>query len=137
MLNNLKVKFNRFMSGRYGADHLYMATAILFLILQVLNLFAQSLLINLLSLPLIIWTFYRVFSTNISARRAENQSFLKFVQIARAKGLLQKRKIQDIKTHRYRSCANCQTILRLPRKRGIHQAHCPKCGQSTEVRISF
>jgi len=135
MLNNLKWKFARFMVGRYGVDQLYIASAILFIVLQVVQLFVRSPFLSVLIFGLVIWTFYRAFSKNIYARRKENQIFLKFTRAVKAKGKLFIRRIRDIGSYRYRKCSACHTTLRLPRKRGQHKVRCPKCGHLLEVKI--
>lgn len=137
MLNNLKAKFRRFMYGRYGADHLYIASLVLYFVIQVIQLFARSGFLNLISFVLIFWALFRALSKNLPARRAENQKFLKLTRVVQSKWQLQKRKVQDIKTHRYRSCSQCQAILRLPFKKGKHKTTCPKCGHSNQVTIRF
>lgn len=135
MFNKLKWKLTRFMVGRYGVDQLYMASAILFIVLQVIQLFIRSFILSVLIFALVFWTFYRAFSKNIYARQKENQVFLKFMRAAKSKGKLSIRRIKDIGSYRYRKCSTCQTTLRLPKRRGKHQVRCPKCGHLFEVKI--
>lgn len=135
MFNKLKWKLTRFMYGRYGVDQLYMASALLFIVLQVVQLFVRNSFLSVLIFGLVIWTFYRAFSKNIYARQKENQTFLKFTQAAKSKGKLFGRRMRDIGSYRYRKCSACHTTLRLPRKRGQHKARCPKCGHLLEVKI--
>lgn len=135
MLNKLKWKFTRFMYGRYGVDQLYKASVLLFIVLQVLQVFVQNFFLNVLIFALIFWTFYRVFSKNIYARQKENQIFLKFTRAIKSKGKLFVRRLKDIDSYRYRKCSACNTTLRLPKKRGKHKARCPKCGHLLEVKI--
>lgn len=141
-LNNLKWKFARFMYGRYGVDQLYIAGGMLFVVLQLLQIFLKSSILNLILIIFMSWLVYRVFSKNIAARQAENRKFLELSWKVKArwskvqpKWNLFVRRIQDIKTHRYRKCPECDTTLRLPRKRGTHKARCPKCRHLFEVKI--
>ncbi|MEY8291741.1 hypothetical protein AAK882_03695 [Carnobacteriaceae bacterium 52-44] len=135
MLNKLKWKFARFMYGRYGTDELYMASAVLFIALQLLQIFIRNSFLSIITLLLVIWTFFRAFSKNILARQRENQIFLKFTGSVKSKWRMFIRRFQDIRSHRYRKCPECTTTLRLPRKRGTHKARCPKCSHLFDVKI--
>lgn len=135
MFDKLKWKFAKFMYGRYGFDQLYITGGIIFLVLQLLQIFVHIPFLNIISLTFIGWVFFRVFSKNITARRAENQKFLNAIQFIKAKWKGLSRRLQDIKTHRYRKCPNCKTTLRLPRKRGTHKTRCPRCNHLFEVKI--
>lgn len=123
------------MYGRYGVDALYTASVFLFIILQVFQLFIRQPFLNIVSLILMIWMFYRVFSKDILARQKENQKFLKFARLVKSKWTMLFRRMKDIKSHRYRKCSECKTTLRLPRKRGTHKTRCPKCNHLFEVKI--
>lgn len=135
MLNQLKWKFQKFMYGRYGVDQLYIAGGLLFLVLQILQIFMEIPLLNLLLVIFILWLFFRVFSKNTVARQTENQKFLKFSQSVQSKGQNLIQRFRDISTHRYRKCPECETTLRLPRKKGTHKTRCPRCNHSFKVKI--
>ena len=45
------------------------------------------------------------------------------------------RRIRDRKTHVYRSCPVCKSVLRLPRTSGEHGVNCPACHGHFMVRI--
>jgi len=135
MFNKLKWKFAKFMYGRYGVDQLYIAGGILFVVLQILQIFMNIPFLNLLLFIFIGWLFYRVFSKNIAARQAENRKFLKFVHFVKSQWKKLIRRFKDIATHRYRKCPECGTTLRLPRKRGEHKARCPRCSHLFDVKI--
>lgn len=135
MINQLKWKFIQFMYARYGADQLFIESAVLIIALQLLQIFIRSSYLTLFTLIIMIWTFYRAFSKNIAARQAENQKYLAISRPIKSKGKLLMRRFKDISTHRYRECQKCESILRLPRKQGKHRAHCPKCNHSFEVKI--
>ena len=137
MLNKLKWKFVRFMYGRYGVDKLYMASVILFIALQVLQIFIRNPSLSIITFILIIWTFFRVFSKNISARQRENQIFLKFTGIVKSKWIMFIRRMKDLSSHRYRTGSESKTTLPLPRKRGTHKVRCPKCDHLLDVKIWF
>ncbi len=135
MLKNLKWKLARLMYGRYGVDQLYIASGILFIVLQLLQLFVKIPFLNIFLLIFLVWILYRAFSKNILARQAENQKFMKFVHSAKAKWKMSTRRFKDIRSHRYRKCPECNTTLRLPRKTGTHKTRCPRCKHLFEVKI--
>lgn len=135
MLNKIKVKLAQFMQGRYGIDYLYVAGIILYFVLSIVQIFAQIRLLNILLSIFIIWIFYRVFSKNISSRRAENQRFMKWISKLQRKVKPIWQRIRHMGTHRYRKCPECGVTLRLPLKRGRRQVVCPKCQNRFEVTI--
>ncbi len=133
-MNRLKYKFMMLMQGRYGVDQFYNFLLILYLILLIINAFVHSLSINLAMLILLCYTFYRVFSKNIAARQKENAKYL----IVKRKALNCfgdfKKRLTD-KDHVYRKCPHCKATLRFPKKKGKHNAICPKCKKELKVRI--
>ncbi len=135
MLKKWLWKFAGFMYGRNGIDQLYLASGSLVFVLLIVQIFLESTLLSIVSMALVIWTFYRFFSKNILARQAENQKFMKVFGIAKRKWEKLVKRTKDIPTHRYRDCSNCETTLRLPRKRGTHKARCPRCTHLNQVKI--
>src|SRR5690625_6040509 len=104
--------FYRFMYGRYGVDQLYIAGGILFVAIQILQLFLRIPLVNILLLVFLGWLMFRVFSKNISARQAENRKFMEMTQVVKAKGQKLSSRFLEIQTHRYRKCSSCETTDR-------------------------
>ena len=49
--------------------------------------------------------------------------------------LLQKSKHRDRKTHVFRKCPACKSVLRLPRQKGKHTVRCPRCQHRFDVKI--
>lgn len=133
-MNKLKYKLSVFMQGRYGADDLYRGCLILYLILLVINAFFHLKVISLLLTLLVIWVFYRFFSKNIAARQKENAKYLILRSKAKAKYSVFKNRISD-KEHVYRKCPECKATLRFPKKKGCHDAICPKCRKPLKVKI--
>ena len=69
----MKQKMIKFMYGRYGVDKLYMFMFYLFFILQILNLFIRTIIIDIIELTIFIIMFYRVLSKNINKRKKEEK----------------------------------------------------------------
>ncbi|MBQ8894690.1 MAG: hypothetical protein IJ043_09840 [Clostridia bacterium] len=123
----------RFMYGRYGVDQLGKALLWVYLGLLLLGIFVD--LFQILAIALVVWMFFRIFSKNIQKRYAENQKYLQLTGKVKNWFGLQKKKLADRKTHRYRTCPHCKATLRLPNKKGKHTVCCPKCRKDFEVKI--
>ncbi len=134
-MEKFKYKLARFMYGRYGADQLYYALIVMCVILAIVNDITKSVIINVLSIALLIWTVFRVLSRNIYKRRAENEIFMKVWNPIKPKFSLALCRIKEIKTHRYRKCPHCKKVLRLPRKTGKHAVECPCCHNEFQVKV--
>ena len=68
----------RFMQGRYGMDYLSRALAYVSLAMLIITLFWHNSLVYIIAVALMFYTYFRVFSRNISKRYSENQSYLQF-----------------------------------------------------------
>lgn len=134
-MGNIKKKFTNFMSGRYGADGLYNASIAICFLLIVANMFIRSSIIGTFMWALMILTIFRSFSRNIYKRQKENEKFMKIMKPFKTKWSLTLRRFKEIKTHRFRKCKYCKSVLRLPRKTGKHTVKCPSCHKEFEVRI--
>ena len=128
-------KLIRFFYGRYGVDELYYGLFALWIVLLAVNIFARSAVIYLLELVPVGWMLFRSLSKNIPARRKENEVFLRFWRPVKAWFVLQRDRIRDRKSARYRVCPHCGAMIRLPVNRGKHTVPCPKCHEKFETRI--
>ncbi|MBQ9133882.1 MAG: hypothetical protein IJX64_05060 [Clostridia bacterium] len=134
MFRKLLDRFNRFMYGRYGADPLFYALILLYVIFTVLASLFSSLFL-LLAYASFIWAVYRYFSTDIYKRREENRKFLGIWQKIKNYFAYLRDRFRDRKTYRYRKCKYCHAALRLPIKKGKHSVKCPRCQKSFDVHI--
>lgn len=135
MLRRIKEGLVRFMYGRYGTDRLNMFLMILSLVMLALNLIIRSQIFYILCLLVLVIYTFRSFSKNISKRQAENNKYMKMDNKVKKYIKLQKDKWRDRKTHIYRTCPDCKTVLRLPRKKGRHKCSCPKCHKNLDVTV--
>lgn len=126
-------KFQRFMTGRYGVDQLWRALLLFYLIgviiANVLYRFSKIAYgaFFVLSLAILIFAVFRIFSKNIEARRSENASWLKFTGGVKQKFFFEKNKFKQRKTHKFVKCKQCKKTLRLPKHKGKINATCPHC----------
>lgn len=138
-LTKIAMKINRFMYGRYGGDMLSFAIIILYCILVFISNVVRLPIISFLSLILLIWGMYRIFSKNIQKRRRENEWFLKywyrisawFKRIAWNFSNLQRKKTMQAKDkalYKYYRCPKCGNTLRVPKGKGKISIKCPVCG---------
>ncbi len=132
-LSNLGYKIQRFMIGRYGADQLWRALMIFYLLAIVITniVYRFSKIayysLSVLSLAIIIFAVFRVFSKNIEARRKENQEWLKITGGIRQKFIFAKEQNKQKKTHKFVKCKQCKKVLRLPKNKGKLNVSCPHC----------
>ncbi len=130
---NAAMKFQRFMTGRYGTDSLFKALLIFYLIIIVIsNIVYRYSKVSytalwIMGLAVIIFAFFRVFSKNIQMRRSENESWLKLTQKLKQSTALTKDKIKQRKTHKFVKCSKCKKTLRIPRHKGKVNVTCPHC----------
>ena len=129
----MKEKFLKFMEGRYGVDAFARFTMVIALACIVISIFFPGrsvigALLNTVGLLAIIYTYFRMFSRNVSKRYAENEAFLAGVYKIRnffrsKKGLWKQRKVYHI----YK-CPGCRQKIRIPKGKGKIEIRCPKCG---------
>ncbi len=126
------------MSGRYGVygqDTLGKVMMWVYLgwilTCSVVEIFVDNIWFSLgywlITLLMVFYMFFRIFSKNIVARRRENERFCGFFKLRR-------NKFRDRKTHIYRKCPKCKVVLRLPKAKGKHMVVCPKCRERFEVK---
>ena len=118
----------RFMYGRNGEDQLGFVTPWAAIILDVVNLFVRNQvaysILSAVAMVLTIWMVFRMFSKNLSKRRAENAAYMNKVVYPLRQALSRSRD----KEHKYFTCPNCRTVFRVPRGKGRIVITCPKCG---------
>lgn len=127
----MKEKFQKFMQGRYGADAFSQFLSYVALVLTILILiFGGSYSTTLIVIPLaiIIYSYFRAFSKNTYKRAGENQKFLNATAGIRQFFVRLKNHTIGTKTHKYFTCKQCKTELRVPKRKGKIKVRCPKCG---------
>ena len=130
------------MYGRNGPDRLYTfilwASAILLLISMVIEAFVSLVagyILQGVAFVLIIYAFFRVFSKNVSKRRAENERYLRIKFKIHAFFTRQKNRKKYKDTFIYTKCPSCKNVLRFKRVAGTHTAKCPCCKHIFEINI--
>lgn len=117
----------KFMLGRYGVDQLNRFLLIIFIGLSVIYMFTKNIYINGISLVLLVFLYYRIFSKNISKRYEENRKFLNLVNPYRKKFNSTITRLKNMKDYKYFKCPSCDKSLRVPKGKGMIKITCPNC----------
>lgn len=129
----MKNKLQQFMQGRYGFDQLYrvlLLAAVFCALLSALTSETPAIgsLFNMLSIGLLVWALYRVFSRNIEKRYLENLHYLERMGSMGQKARMSKEKMKQRKEYKFFVCPTCKTNLRVPKGKGKVNITCSKCG---------
>ena len=131
----LKERIISFMIGRNGPDALCNFSLYTAIALTLINILFQSIILSIVSYFTMYYALFRMLSRNVSKRQKENAKFLAIRKKVFSPFTLIKLRIRDRKTHVYRKCPYCKSVLRLPRRLGEHTAVCPKCRTRFDVTI--
>ena len=107
-----------FMMGRYGADEFAKFTMGIALVFIVLSIFIRSGVLDLMGMAAIVYTYFRMFSRNISKRYQENQKYLSKTATLRSRFQKEKRMMEQRKTHHIYTCPGCSQKIRIPKGKG-------------------
>ena len=124
--------FQRFMTGRYGMDELYVFLNILITFLLITLLITRKRYISFIILLLLGYNLFRSLSRNSYKRSKELAVYLAAKNKVFSFFRLAKNRWKERKTHRYYVCPKCRAHIRIPippRGKKI-SITCPKCGQS-------
>ena len=115
------------MWGRYGNDQFNRFLIICAMVSIVLSFFLGQ-VFYILAFAIMIYTYFRMFSKNISKRSAENQWYL--VRERKVRNWLDKKKreLAQRKVYHIYKCPNCRQKIRVPKGRGRIAITCRKCG---------
>ena len=127
MMYRLNTKMQQFMVGRYGADELGSFISVSTLVCLLVSLFTKWGILYWIGLFLIFYTYFRMFSKNVSKRYQENQKFLTLRYKAVAKWSIMKKHFLERKIYRFYKCPQCKQKVRVPKGRGKICITCPKC----------
>ena len=129
-MNKFRDALYRFMYGRNGVDALNWALFAVELVLSLLSSFvrvqAVAATLYFLSVVLMFIVLIRIFSRNLTQRRAENAKFLAWwMPKAHAR--------RADKAHKYVRCS-CGAYCRVPKGVGKVELTCPKCGRKKVIK---
>lgn len=129
----MRERLARFMMGRNGTDQLNLFLLAACLVLMVLGGLIRSglgSLFSLLALLLLVLSWYRMLSRDLSRRRSENARFLQKQYQVTGWFRRMKTRWDQRRDYRFFTCPSCRTTLRVPKGRGKIRIVCRKCGSS-------
>lgn len=122
------------MQGRYGSDNLTRALLYIVIILLLLYAITRISIFSTLATVFIVYSYYRMFSKNISARYKENQKYLDTIAPIKSKWYKTKRNWKDRKEFKYIKCSKCGQELRVPKGKGRIKVTCSRCNHKFEIK---
>ena len=126
-LQQLTLRIQQFMIGRYGSDQFSLFLSISGLVFSFLGNFRYLRFLYFVGLILIFYGLFRSLSKKYEARRKELNWYLRVSEKPKAYIKLLSNQIRDRKTHKYYRCKSCKTVMRVPKGRGKIEITCPKC----------
>ena len=129
----MREKLARFMAGRNGVDQLGRELMYVTFVLLLASLFVKGRageIMRLLVFILIAYIYFRMFSRNVSRRRAENSWYLDRTYSARSYFRSLGERWRQRRDYKFFRCPQCRTLLRVPRGKGKIKIVCRKCGNS-------
>lgn len=133
-MRDLMYRFAQFMQGRYGSDPFNRFLGILAIIFFIISLFFMRVpgvrFFYWISIALVVYQFFRMFSRNIEARRKELDLYFKVTDKIRGFFGVQKRRWNERSEYAYFKCPQCKVQVRVPRGRGKIEITCPRCRTS-------
>ena len=128
------------MYGRNGMDQMnqallrgYLVILVAQLIFSLLRLWIPARICESLLWVLMVFILFRMFSKNLTKRRAENQKWVNWWWRVRSSSSGARARHAD-KEHKYFTCKQCKTICRVPVGKGKIVITCPKCGAQIHAR---
>lgn len=127
MMDRWRQKLQHFMIGRYGVDQLARFLSGCILVLLLCSLVLRTHILYWAALALLVYSYFRMFSRNISARFRENERYLRWR--FQATEQVKRRRDQAVQAWKYHiyKCPGCGQKIRIPRGKGRISIHCPKC----------
>lgn len=136
-MRNFFSRAAEFMQGRYGMDKLNKTVLAVAALLYLINLFARNTILTVVVMLLLALVFFRSLSRNINKRLYENRRFTDIYRAAADFCKRQYMKVRDFRTHRYVRCPHCKAQLRLRKRTGTQNIHCPRCDKDFKKNILF
>lgn len=121
-MEKLRRAVQNFMRGRNGIDEFCAVVFIAGAFIYVLHFITGDRIWYNIYIVCLVYALFRMCSTNLPARRAENKLIVGLVQ-------LQKMRWQVRKTHKVYLCKGCGRLVRVPKGKGKIEVTCPVCGQ--------
>lgn len=126
-------RLHAFMRGRNGADELAVSIVVLAVILGVIDMFARWVPLTVVVALLFSYAIFRIISTNVKARRGENEAFADVIGPVRPWLRNPRAAFVENRQYKHASCPNCHQRVRIPRGKGHVRVTCPQCRQKFDI----
>lgn len=126
-------RLQRFMYGRNGNDQFNNFLLIVVVVMLVINSFLPAGLKSLwwlLTLAVLGYMYFRMFSKNVYKRQDENGKYLRIRYKVFARLKTYKERWVQRKDYKFFHCPSCHATLRVPKGRGKIKIVCRKCGNT-------
>lgn len=130
----MKNKLYDFLKGRNGADQFTKFVMYLSLAFLAFGSIFKIKTLTIISLALILYANFRVFSRNLDKRIRENQIYLQKTNNIRRKIIRFRNFTFGKDGYKYLTCDNCKADLRVPKHKGKIKLKCPKCENIMNIR---
>ena len=120
--------------GRNGADELGSCAIFIALVMVLVNVFVRSIFLSVFALALMVYSWWRMSSKKINARRRENQAFLKFLGPVRPWISNPAAAFKEARAYKHLTCPSCGQRVRVPRGKGKLRVRCPQCQEKFETK---
>lgn len=129
-MGNFKYKMAQFMMGRNGFDTFSKGLLFASLVFVFADLVVPGDILRTLGSALIIYSYFRAFSKNLTRRYAENSWYVATIQRP-----FRSYVGRDRKNFRYFKCPSCNQLLRAPKGRGRIRITCSRCHNIFEKKV--
>ena len=131
----LKERIAGFFAGRNGLDMWNYILVAVDVILIAAAFLTDTYLPLVLAFLLLILFVYRAMSRNLAKRQKENDFFKDASKAILREWKLLGMRWKDRKTHVYKKCPACRKVLRVKRRKGEKDIHCPYCNNDFKIII--
>lgn len=135
MGSTLKEKLNALVAGRNGLDLWNYIIIAVDVVLIVVSILVNSYLPLCIAFLLLILFLFRALSRNLAKRQKECMFFSDASKAILRQHKLNAMRWKDRKTHVYKKCPACRRVLRVKRRKGPKDIHCPYCDTDFKIII--
>lgn len=122
------------MRGRNGSDELGTCVVAVSFVLLLLNFVTGVRWLSALALVAALYACWRISSTNIAARRAENAKFLSLLGPVAKRLPNRQAPAANAGDYAHLSCPHCGQRVRVPSGKGKIRVTCPSCHEKFDAR---
>ncbi|MBQ8063368.1 MAG: hypothetical protein IJ230_05460 [Clostridia bacterium] len=131
----MKKKWNALIAGRNGLDFWNYVIIVLDVLLIAVAMLTDKYLPLLIAFLLIVLFLFRALSRNLERRHKEDRFFSDASKAILREHKLNALRWKDRRTHVYKKCPACRRVLRVKRRKGPKEIHCPYCNTDFKIVI--